>query len=346
MKLWNSMVFPRKLSTNCWVSTSMLIRRPLPSLSLGGAAPGITEGVRHGPVPALCFAMMVPPEAPLAVSIGLRNCYVARFQLPPQAPQAVSIELRNCYVARFEHALEASKASKAPQQLSKAFEPQNIPQQLAKASRLLCHGTSRGPTSGFYWASKLLRGTFSATSPGPTSCFSWASKLLRGTFWAPLKSLKSFKSPAAAFEGLWTANPPQQLAKASRLLCHGTSRGPTSCFYWASKRFQLPPQAPQAVSLGLRNCYVAHFEHPLKASKASKSPQQLSKAFEPQNPPQVCGMALCLLCALPSYLPRPHKRVLLGFEAATWHVFSYLPRPHKLFLLGFETATWHILGTP
>ena len=204
MKLWNSMVFPRKLSTNCWVSTSMLIRRPLPSLSLGGAAPGITEGVRHGPVPALCFAMMVPPEAPQAVSIGLRNCYVARFQLPPQAPQAVSIELRNCYVARFEQALEASKA---PQQLSKAFEPQNIPQQLAKASRLLCHGTSRGPTSGFYWASKLLRGTFSATSPGPTSCFSWASKLLRGTFWAPLKSLKSFKSPAAAFEGLWTAKP-------------------------------------------------------------------------------------------------------------------------------------------
>ena len=101
MKLWNSMVFPRKLSTNCWVSTSMLIRRPLPSLSLGGAAPGITEGVRHGPVPALCFAMMVPPEAPLAVSIGLRNCYVARFQLPPEAPQAVSIGLRNCYVARF-----------------------------------------------------------------------------------------------------------------------------------------------------------------------------------------------------------------------------------------------------
>jgi len=103
---------------------------------------------------------MVPPEAPQAVSIGLRNCYVARFQLPPQAPQAVSVGLRNCYVARFEHPLKASKATKAPQQLSKAFEPQNIPQQLAKASRLLCHGASRGPTSCFYWASKLLRGTF------------------------------------------------------------------------------------------------------------------------------------------------------------------------------------------
>ena len=29
------------------------IRRPLPSLGLGGAAPGITVGVRHGLVPAL-----------------------------------------------------------------------------------------------------------------------------------------------------------------------------------------------------------------------------------------------------------------------------------------------------
>ena len=252
-----------------------------------------------------------------------------------------------------------------PQQLSKAFEPQNLPQQLVKASRLLCHGASRGPTSCFYWASKLLRGTFSATStsPGPTSCFSWASKLLRGTFWAPLKSFKSFKSPAAAFEGLWTAKPsaaackgvppalPWYLPKphnlcgfywASKLLrgaFSATSPGPTSCFSWASKllrgtfwtslrslkslksptaafeglwtakpsagvrhgpvpalcfaivppeapqagsiglrscyvaRFQLPSQAPQAVSLGLRNCYVARFGYPLKASKASKAPQ-------------------------------------------------------------------------
>ena len=74
------------------------------------------------------------------------------------------------------------KESKAPQQLAKAFDPQNPLQQLAKASLLLCHGTSRGPTS----------------------CLYWASKLLRGTFWA---SLKSFKSLAAAFEGLWTAKP-------------------------------------------------------------------------------------------------------------------------------------------
>ena len=179
-------------------------------------------GLRHGPVPALCFAM-VPPETPQVVSIGLRNCYVARFQLPPEAPQPVSIGLRHCYVARFERPLKASKASKAPQQLSKAFEPQNPPQQLATAPRFLCHGTSRGPTS----------------------CFYRASKLLRGTFWTPLKSIKSLKSHTAAFEGLWTVKPPQQLARASRLLAMG------------------PPEAPQAVSiLRLRNYYVACLSTP------------------------------------------------------------------------------------
>ena len=125
------------------------------------------------------------------------------------------------------------KASKAPEQLSNAFEPQNPLQQLAKASRLLCHGTS--------------------------GCFYWASKLLRGTFWAPLKSLKARP---------WNRNP-QQLAKASRLLCHGTSLSPTSCFYWASKllrgAFGHPlkaSKAPQQLS---------------KAFEPQNPPQQLAK---------------------------------------------------------------------
>ena len=77
---------------------------------------------------------------------------------------------------------QASKASKPPQQLAKALEPHNPPQQLSKACRLLGHGTSLGPTSCFYWASKLL-------------C---------GTFWAGLKSLKT---SAAACEGLGTSQP-------------------------------------------------------------------------------------------------------------------------------------------
>ena len=93
-------------------------------------------------------------------------------------------------MARFGQAL---KPSKAPQQLSKASAPHNPP--LALPSYLPI-----GSTRWFYWASKLLQGTFwaslktfktraqpsKALAPhkGPTSCFYWASKLLHGTFWA------------------------------------------------------------------------------------------------------------------------------------------------------------------
>ena len=184
--------------------------------------------------------------------------------------------------ARFGHPLKASKASKAPQQLSKAFEPQNPPQQLAEASRLLLLCTFWAPLKSFkspaaafegLWTAKPSAAACEGVPPalpwylpiGPASCLYWASKLLRGTFWAPLKSLKS---PAAAFEGLWTAKP-------STAACEGV------------------PPAPQAVSIGLRNCYVARFARPLKASKA---PQRLSKAFEPQNPPQQLAKVSRLLC--------------------------------------------------
>ena len=75
-------------------------------------------------------------------------------------------------MARFGQAL---KPSKVPQQLSKASAPHNPP--LALPSYLPI---------------------------GPTNCFYWASKLLHGTFWPGLKTLKS---PAAAFESLSTAQP-------------------------------------------------------------------------------------------------------------------------------------------
>ena len=159
-------------------------------------------------------------------------------------------------MARFGQAL---KPSKVPQQLSKASAPHNPP--LALPSYLPI-----GPSNCFYWASKLLHGTFwpglllgslstaqpsacfaivpphrpyklfllgfetatwhvlarqaffwEASAPhnpplalpsylpiGPTNCFYWASKLLHGTFWP---GLKTFKSPAAAFESLSTAQP-------------------------------------------------------------------------------------------------------------------------------------------
>ena len=144
------------------------------------------------------------------------------FQRRQKLPLGQIQGLRNCYMARFGQAL---KASKAPQQLSKALAPHKPP--LALPSYL-----PRGPTNCFYWASKLLHGTFwpglkSLKSPAAafeslstaqpsacfaivpphrpyTNCFYWASKLLHGTFWA---GLKTFTSPTAAFESLSTAQP-------------------------------------------------------------------------------------------------------------------------------------------
>ncbi len=282
-------------------------------------------------------------------------------------------------MARFE----APKASKPPQQLSQALEPHTPPQQLSKACRLLGHGTS----------------------PGPTSCFYWASKLLCGTFWA---GPKASKPPQQLSQALEPHTPPQQLSKACRLLGHGTSLGPTSCFYWASKllcgTFWAGPKSPKTSAAAFAGLGTSH---------------PSAAAFK--------GVPL----AWPWYLPRPHKLFLLGFETATWHVLGrpqkpqnlrssfgrpwnlttlcsnfrrraaclamvskllcgtfwagleslktsaaafeglrtsqpsaaafrgvplawpwYLPRPHKLlllglwFLLGFETAMWHVLGRP
>ena len=230
---------------------------------------------------------------------------------------------------------------------------------------------SIGPTSCFYWASKLPRGTFWAglktfkslaaafeglstaqpsaaaleascwlchgasmcLSIGPTSCFYWASKLPRGTFWA---GLKTFKSLAAAFEGLSTAQPSAAALEASRLLCHGASL-----------------LAPKAVSIGLRNCRVARFGQALKPSKAS---QQLSKASAPHNPPQQLSKCAAGFAMVPPYWTQklqqlskasaPHNppQQLSQRAAGCAMVPPYWPQ--KLFLLGFETAAWHVLGRP
>ena len=170
---------------------------------------------------------------------------------PPEAPQAVSVGLRNCYLA------------------------------LPKRHKLF-----------LYWASKLLSGTFSA----------------------PLKSLKTLP---AAFDGL---------SLLCHGACHGSSRGPTSCFCWASKLLSGTSEARQAVSIGLRNCYLARFQHPLKASKPSKPSQQLSTAFRcfamgPPEAPQAVSVGLrnCYLARCSFRRP---------FAALPW----VLPRPHELFL--------------
>ena len=97
-------------------------------------------------------------------------------------------------MARFGQAL---KPSKVPQQLSKASAPHNPP--LALPSYLPI---------------------------GPSNCFYWASNLLHGTFWP---GLKTFKSPAAAFESLSTAQPSACFAIVYLPI------GPSNCFYSASK---------------------------------------------------------------------------------------------------------------
>ena len=275
------------------------------SATLPAAFDGLSllcHGSSRGPTSCFCWASKLlsgTSEAPQAVSIGFRNCYLARFQRPlkaskpskpsqqpstafrcfamgpPEAPQAVSVGLRKCYLTLpRRHKLFLLGFETAIWHVA-AFDGHS----------LLCHGSSRGPTSCFCWASKLLSGTSEApqaVSIGLQNCY-----LAR--LQPPLKSLKTLP---AAFDGL-------------SLLCHGSSRGPTSCFCWASKMLSDTSEAPQAVCIGLRNCYLARFQHPLKASKPSKPSkpsQQLSTAF----------------AALPWVLPRPHELFLLGFETAIW----------------------------
>ena len=218
-------------------------------------------------------------------------------------------------MARFGQAL---KPSKVPQQLSKASAPHNPP--LALPSYLPI---------------------------GPTNCFYWASKLLHGTFWPGLKTLKS---PAAAFESLSTAQPsasfaktvsiglrncymarfgqalkpskvPQQLSKASAphnpplALPSYLPIGPSNCFYWASKLLH------GTFWPGLKT-----FKSPAAAFESLSTAQ-----------PSAC------FAIVPPH--RPFKLFLLGFETAC---FAIVPphRPFKLLLLGFETATWHVLARP
>ena len=147
------------------------------------------------------------------------------------------IRLRNCYVARFGHPLKPSKPS---QQLSKALERQNPPQQLSKASRLLCHGT------------------------GPRKLF----LLLRTATWQIFGHLLKPSKPSQQLsKALERQNPPQQLSKASHLLCHGTPLGSTSWLrncHVARFGHPLKPSKPlQQLS---------------KALERQNPPQQLSKA--------------------------------------------------------------------
>ena len=72
--------------------------------------------------------------------------------VPLTLPWYLPIGLRNCHVARFRQALNKTFKTSAA-----AFEGLRTSQPSAAA---FGHGTSLSPTSCFYWASKLVRGTF------------------------------------------------------------------------------------------------------------------------------------------------------------------------------------------
>ena len=165
-----------------------------------------------------------------------------------EALQPVSIGLRNCHLARFQQPLKALKPS---QQLCHGTSrgPRNC---FCWPSKLLSVRNCHPPSSfamGFPRPHELFLLGFEAAIwhfRGATTSFYWASKLPSGTFPAPLKSLKTL--PAAL---PWDFPRPQELfllafeaAICSKLppsqqLCHGI------------------PQAPRTVSVGLRSCYLA-----------------------------------------------------------------------------------------
>ena len=264
-------------------------------------------------------------------------------------------------MARFGQAL---KASKVPQQLSKASAPHNPP--LALPSYLPI-----GPSNCFYWASKLLHGTFwpglkslkkvpqqlsKASAPhnpplalpsylpiGPTNCFYWASKLLHGTFWPGLKSLT--KVPQQLSKASAPHNPP--LALPSYLPI-----GPSNCFYWASKLLHgtfwpglKSLKSPAAAFESLSTAQPS-------ACFAIVPPHRPFKLFLLISPSNCFYWASKLLHG--TFWPglKTLKSPAAAFESLSTAqpsaCFAIVPphRPFKLFLLGFETATWHVLARP
>ena len=167
---------------------------PLKSFKTLKTLPAAFDGLR-------CFTMG-HPEAPRAVSVGLRNCYLAL----PKRHKMFLFGFATGYLARcsFRRPFAA------------------LPWVLPRPHKLFLLGFE---TAIWHFRSA-------------TSCFYWAWKLLSGTFSAPLKTFKGFKTLPAAFDGL-------------SLLCH-----------WVSKLLSGNPEAPQAVSIGLQNCYLARFQHP------------------------------------------------------------------------------------
>ena len=275
-------------------------------------------------------------------------------------------KLQKLLSGTFQHPLEPSKGSKPSQQLSTAFRCFAMELFLLGFETAIWH-VFQHPLNPQNPPSSFRRPTFAALPwdlPRPhelfllgfetaiwhfrsaTSCFYWASKLLSGTFSAPLKTFKTLKTLAAAFDGL-------------SLLCHGSSRGPTSCFCWASKLLSGTSEAPQAVSSVLRNCYLARFHlktleglktfaaafgfywaskllsgtfsAPLKTHITLKTLPAASDGLSllchgSSRGPTSCFCWASQLLSGTSEAPQAFSIGLrLGFETASWHVFSLKP---------------------
>ena len=114
--------------------------------------------------------------------------------------------------------------------------------------------------------------------------------------------------------------------KTSQQLCRETSRGAMCCFCWASKLLSGTSEVPQPLSIGLRNCHLARFQHPLKALKPS---QQLCHGTSR-------GPTNCFCWKLPS------GSVSVGLRSC----YLAFARRYNVFLLGFETAIRHVSSSP
>ena len=267
------------------------------------------------------------PSKPSKPSQQLSTAFRCFAMGPPEAPQAVSVGLRDCYLA----------LPKRHKLFLLGFETRNP---LSTAFRCFAMGPPEAPRavslSGFETAIWHFRSA--------TSCFYWASKLLSGTFSAPLKTLKTLKTLAAAFDGL-------------SLLCHGSCRGPTSYFCWASKLLSGTSEAPQAVSIGLRNCYLARcsFRRPFAALPwVLPRPHKLfllgfeTAVWHFRSATSCFYWASKLLSGTFSAPLKSLKTIKKHSQqlSTAFRCFAMGPpaRPNELFLLGFETAIWHFRG--
>ena len=206
-------------------------------------------------------------------------------------------------MARFGQAL---KPSKVPQQLSKASAPHNPP--LALPSYLPI---------------------------GPSNCFYWASKLLHGTFWP---GLKTPKSPAAAFESL-------QHRTTLRLLCHRIPpHKPFKLFLFGFENCYMA-RFGQALK-------PSKVSQQLSKASAPHNPPLALPSYLPIGPSNCFYWASKLLHGTFWPGLKTLKSPAAAFESLSTAqpsaCFAIVPphRPFKLFLLGFETATWHVLARP